>query len=468
MSSWIRRAVSVTAVAAASAGSLIAFAPPTAAATVACSALTSPVYKTINPTLGDQLLTISATEARSSASAHGFTTNHGVLGYASKAPAAGLVPVTRMFNPKAVDFLWVTSAKEIAAAKLYGYQTQNVNFYAAKTKTACTVAVHKFAKGDHRRNAVTAADRRALTSAGWKDVGVAFYLKSATAAPASPTPAPTPAKPAPTPTPTPAPVTAPPTGGYGVPAGTKLTVVNGDMTITKAGTVVSNVDLRGHLLIQADNVTVKNSVIRGGAAATKPKALIQAWWQARNLQVVNTTLKAANRSLLIDGISGSNYTADRLDVSGIVDAAKVIGPNVTIRNSWFHDAIHSSNDPNQPDRQTHDDGIQLEGGSNVVIENNKIGGFHNAALQVTQNYSATHNVTVRNNQLSGGGCQINVTQKGRGGAGKAIYAFSITGNGFGTGLFGSTCPMRLPKTSTFTVSGNYWLTNRLAAFALRF
>ncbi len=467
MSSWIRRAVSLTAVAAASAGSLIALAPPTEAATVACSALTSPVYKTVNPVLGDQLLTISQAESRASASAHGFTTNNGVLGYASKTAATGLVPVTRMYNPKAVDFLWVTSAKEIAAAKLYGYQTQNVNFYAANTKTSCTVAVHKFAKGDHRRNAVTAADRKALASAGWKDVGVAFYLGSAAAAAPAPTTTPTPAKPVTTPTPTPAPVVTV-TTGYGVPTGTKLTVVNGNMTVTKAGTVIDGIDLRGNLLVQADNVTVKNSVIRGGAAATKPTALIQAWWQAKNLQVVNSTLKATNRSLLIDGISGSNYTADHLDVSGVVDAAKVIGPNVTIRNSWFHDAIHSSNDPNQPDGQTHDDGIQLEGGWNVLIENNKIGGFHNAALQVTQNYSATHNVTVRNNQLSGGGCQINVTQKGRGGAGKAIYAFSITGNGFGTGLFGATCPMRLPSSSSFTVSGNYWLVSRLAALANRF
>jgi hypothetical protein len=465
MSSWIRRAVSVTAVAAASAGSLIALAPPAEAATVACSALTSPVYKTVNPTLGDQLLTISQAESRTSASAHGFTTNNGVLGYAAKSAAAGLVPVTRMYNPKAVDFLWVTSATEIAAARLYGYQAQKVNFYAAKTKTSCTVAVHKFAKGDHRRNAVTATDRNALASAGWKDMGVAFYLGSAAAT--APVTTPTPAKPVTSPPPTPAPVITV-TTGYGVPTGTKLTVVNGSMTVTQAGTVIDGIDLRGNLLVQADNVTVKNSVIRGGAAATKPTALIQAWWQAKNLRVVNSTLKATNRSLLIDGISGSNYTADHLDISGIVDAAKVIGPNVTIRNSWFHDAIHSSNDPNQPDRQTHDDGIQLEGGWNVLIENNKIAGFHNATLQVTQNYSATHNVTLRNNQLSGGGCQVNVTQKGRGGAGKAIYAFSITGNGFGTGLFGSTCPMRLPKTSTFTVSGNYWLANRLAALALRF
>jgi parallel beta helix pectate lyase-like protein len=141
----------------------------------------------------------------------------------------------------------------------------------------------------------------------------------------------------------------------------------------------------------------------------------------------------------------------------------VIGPNVTIRNSSFHDPIHSDSDPNQPDGKTHDDGIQVEGGTNILIENNKIIGFHNAQIQVTQNYSATKGVTIRNNQFTGGGCQVNVTDKGAGGAGAPISSFSLTGNGFGGGVYGLTCPMRLPKTSSFTYSGNYWLLSGLVA-----
>jgi hypothetical protein len=253
-----------------------------------------------------------------------------------------------------------------------------------------------------------------------------------------------------------------------VPSGTVLTVVNGDMTITTDGTTLDGVDLHGYLTIKANNVTIKNSLIRGGATATTTKALIMAWWQPKNLQVIHSTLKADNPSLHVDGLSGSGYTAEGLDISGVVDATKVIGGNVTIRNSWFHDPIHSASDPNQPDGKTHDDGIQIEGGTNILIENNKIGGFHNAAIQVTQNYAATHGVTVRNNQLSGGGCQVNVTAKGAGGGGKAISSFAITSNGFGPGLFGKTCPMRLPKTSSFTVSGNYWMSGLLAALPLRF
>jgi hypothetical protein len=240
------------------------------------------------------------------------------------------------------------------------------------------------------------------------------------------------------------------------------------MTITTDGTTLDGVDLHGYLTIKANNVTIKNSLIRGGATATTTKALIMAWWQPKNLQVIHSTLKADNPSLHVDGLSGSGYTAEGLDISGVVDATKVIGGNVTIRNSWFHDPIHSDNDPNQSDGTTHDDGIQIEGGSAILVENNKIAGFHNAEIQVTQNYAPTHGVTVRNNEFSGGACQINVTDKGAGGAGAAIYSVSLTSNGFGPGKYGTTCPMRLPNSSSFSVSANYWIANGKPAVPNRF
>lgn len=251
--------------------------------------------------------------------------------------------------------------------------------------------------------------------------------------------------------------------GYGVPAGTQLRVVNGDMKITTDGTVLDGIDLRGYLTVDADNVTIRNSVIRGGAKATSTKALIMAWQKPKNLQILNSTLVATNKSIYVDGISGSGYTADGVEIINTVDGTKVIGPNVTIRNSWFHGSYYSNVDPTHPDNQTHNDGIQIEGGYNVLIENNKIEAFHNAAIQVTQNNQATHNVTVRNNKFSGGGCTINVTDKGAGGNGKPIYSFALTTNGFGPGDFGTTCPIRLPKTSSFSLSGNYWMATGKAA-----
>jgi hypothetical protein len=184
MTSWIRRALSATAITAAGLSGLVAFAPPRAAATFDCNALSRPVYKTVNPLHADQLLTRSSAESTASIANYGFTEDHGVLGLGSSTATAapvGMVPVTRMYNKTTVDFLWVTNASQIAASTPLGYQVQQVDFYAPTTAASCVVGVHSFVKGVHNRNAWTAADADALLAQGWTDAGVSFYLKPANA-----------------------------------------------------------------------------------------------------------------------------------------------------------------------------------------------------------------------------------------------------------------------------------------------
>jgi hypothetical protein len=360
-----------------------------------------------------------------------------------------MVPVTRMYNAKTVDFLWVTSDAQIAAAKPYGYVTQKVNFYAPTSAASCTVAVHKFSKGDHRRNAVTAADIKALVADGWKDVGPIFYLKkpvapsttTTTAVPATPAAQVAPAAPVPT---------AP-----GVPTGTALTKMSGDIVITTPGTVLQNVDLDGYVTIKADNVTIKNSILRGGATATTGKALVQSWNNAKNLVIKDTTLVPRHPSAWVDGISGKDMTIQRVDISGTVDAVKVIGSNVTITDSRLHDALYmSSGVTYQSDGTTHNDGVQVEGGGNITISGNTINGFHNAAIMVTQNAALITGITINNNTLSLGGCTINMSEKSKG----PLAGVSVTSNKFGVNNTGSrACPMLIPSTTPATISSNTWI-----------
>lgn len=257
------------------------------------------------------------------------------------------------------------------------------------------------------------------------------------------------------------PAATPGTSNTGRPRGTNLAVHQGDLVITKAGTVIDGWDVRGRILVKADNVTVRHSVIRGGAALTVHGALIESWWGFKNLTVTDSTLRASSPSVNVDGISGANYTAARLDVYDVVDQVKVIGSNVTVRDSWLHDSFHSTNDPNQADGKTHDDNVQIEGGSNIVLEGNLLTGAHNAGIMLTQNKSVTSNVRVQGNWISDGACQINVDQKGK----AAIQGTSILENRFGPGSYGATCAMRLPKTSPIKVTSNTWLQTGKAATA---
>jgi len=250
------------------------------------------------------------------------------------------------------------------------------------------------------------------------------------------------------------------TGTFGVPRGLALKVYRGDLFITKPGTVIDRMDVYGTIRVLADNVTIERSIVRGGPAATHTDALIADWWGAKNLEVRDTTLRAQNRSLHIDGIAGANFTARRLDVSHVVDTVKIIGPNVTVLDSHLHDHFYSSDDPNQSDGRTHDDGVQIEGGTNITIRGNLISGAHNAAVMITQNFSKTSDVRIDRNWVADGACAINVTQLARG---TPIVGLSITDNHFGTGAYGSTCPMRLPRTSTVAITGNRWIIDAAGA-----
>ena len=247
----------------------------------------------------------------------------------------------------------------------------------------------------------------------------------------------------------------------GVPAGTVLRVHQGDLVVTKAGTVIDRMDIRGEVSIKANNVKITRSLIRGGPAATKDRALVMAWWNFTGLKIEDSTLRATNRSLLIDGISGSNITATRVNVSNVVDPVKVIGSNVVITRSWLHGNIHSDNDPNHKDRRTHDDSVQITGGSNIVIQDNTLEDAHNAAIQINQGVRRTSNVVITRNWLSDGVCTLNISA----GTGPALQGVRVISNRFGPGSEAKRCPIVSPKTSPVQFSGNVWDDSGVAAAA---
>lgn len=276
----------------------------------------------------------------------------------------------------------------------------------------------------------------------------------------APTSAPTKAPaPKPEPTPEPEPTSAPPTTSSprtypgasttGVPRGTKLTRHDGDLTITKDGTVVDALDVRGLVKIYADDVTIKRSIIRG-RVVTQQSYLVQISEDASGTKIVDTEIYAAHPTHLIKGVVGSNLTMLRTDVHDVIDQLSATGGGIRVEDSWFHDNLHYASDPLHGGGPSHDDNIQISHGKGFRIVGNRFEGAKSASVMIVQNSNRVSDVRITGNLIDGGACSINVAEGGHG----AIAGVDVVDNTFGTATKHPHCAVISPRSTSVTHSGN--------------
>lgn len=276
---------------------------------------------------------------------------------------------------------------------------------------------------------------------------------------ATPTPAPAPpvapkptSSPAPTVVPAPSEPELPDQTSTGVPAGTALTVHEGDLTVSTPGAVIDGLDIRGMVKVSAPDVTIKNSIIRG-RALDYTSALVNAMDGESNLRIVDSELKPTIPSPFAMGIYGSNFTATRLNIHGVVDGLHITGDNVTVEDSWLHDNLHFQNDPNFGGGPSHDDSIQIQVGKNILIDGNNITGAFNSVVQITQDRGDVANFTFRNNHADGGGCTINIAEKAYG----PIMGVTIADNTFGRDTRVDNCAVIAQESTDITMKRNFYV-----------
>ena len=241
-----------------------------------------------------------------------------------------------------------------------------------------------------------------------------------------------------------------------MPDGTKLTPYWGDLVITEAGAVYDSLDVHGFVRVEAPHVTIRRSLVRGGTATTSVGLVTNVDPGATNFVIEDSTLRPDVPQVLVDGMKGGNYTARRLDISATADGAKVHGDNVSITGSWIHDTTSFAQDPYQNNRPSHNDGVQVLGGRNTLIQGNDISGASNAAIQVTQDFSDVAALTVDGNWLGGGGCTLNISTKGGG----AMSALKLTNNRFSRDSQ-FNCPAIIDDATTYQASNNVFIDGAL-------
>jgi len=241
-------------------------------------------------------------------------------------------------------------------------------------------------------------------------------------------------------------------GSVGVPAGTALTVHDGDLTITTPGTVIDGLDVRGFVRVKAANVVIRNSIIRGPATPlTSPMSLVQSdAGPGTNLLIEDSEIYAQAPSRFVDGIVGMGFTLRRVDIHTVIDQVKIIGDNVTVDGSYLHGNLFYPADGTNI--ESHDDNVQVAVGSNVQVVNSTLSGSTNSGVMITQDRGSVVGFTFRGNSADNGACTINVAEKAYG----PPPGLSITDSVFGTGQVHARCAILMSDTTraAATVTGN--------------
>ena len=187
----------------------------------------------------------------------------------------------------------------------------------------------------------------------------------------------------------------------GVPVGTKLTT-SGALRVTNANTVLSDLDIRGTVSIEAPGVVIKNSKIHGSGSGN-------------GIQVRSGGVAIHDSEIygFENGIGGDDWKAYRVNVHSNAGDGIKLGSDTVLADSWIHDLT--------PDSGAHADGIQVQSGIvNAVVRNNVIDlsttKSPNAALFIAPDLgpSSAGPVLVEGNFFDGGNYTVQVVDGNNG------------------------------------------------------
>jgi len=116
----------------------------------------------------------------------------------------------------------------------------------------------------------------------------------------------------------------------GVPDGVTLTA-SGSIVVTKAGTVLKNLDIKGDIVVKAPNVTIENCRITSSS------------WQGINTDGDASGLVVKNCDIDGQGKVAGSYgilaagTFIGNDIRGFENGIGVTGSNTTVKGNYIHD-----------------------------------------------------------------------------------------------------------------------------------
>ena len=226
-------------------------------------------------------------------------------------------------------------------------------------------------------------------------------------------------------------------GNTGVPAGTQLRRWKGGRYIRTANVVLSGYLFEGDVVVQADNVTIRNSLVRGGR--------IDAGYgsEQTGLVVSDTEIDARGIGSGFSMIGDVNYSCIRCDLHGGGSGPRM-GGRVVIRDSFIHDLCCAD--------EAHKSGVGSNGGNHLVVQHNTIECDIAGCSAALSLYGPHDDVLIANNLLNtvGGYCSY--------GGGDSATRVRFVNNVFGR-KYNPRCGGYGPVFAFQTRPGNVWRGN---------
>ena len=249
----------------------------------------------------------------------------------------------------------------------------------------------------------------------------------------------------------------------GVPEGTKLRT-SGPITITKPGTVIDRLYVKGCIEVLASNVTIRRTLVRGGVCGADHSIDIgYGGAKYRGILIEDVEIDGARIQARGAAIGNSGFTCRRCNIHGTARGVQM-SSDVVVQDSYIHGLYGTPVSENAP--------IQTNGGDHFVIRHNNLvmddmpGGT--SALALFGEFGAIDDVLVERNLFNGGTYCVyaaNDPTKPHPVATRARFV----GNAFGRSLH-RKCGLYGPVTAWSSKgrgnvwSGNYWLdTKRIIA-----
>jgi hypothetical protein len=189
----------------------------------------------------------------------------------------------------------------------------------------------------------------------------------------------------------------------GVPAGTSLTVHDGDLEVGRANTIIDSQDIRGCVLITAPGVVIRRS--RMNCVDSTADSYSGAAVVLEDVEIDCGNSKGTT------AVGDYNFTIRRANIHSCENGFDIDG-FATIQDSYIHDLL-----PYDPASDPHTDGAQITPvGRNITILHNTIYAGNGTSAVISPNVAdgVVSNVLIQDNLMAGGAYTLYCQQDGSG------------------------------------------------------